>query len=415
MIANILYFAPALLCMMWAALYMTKKKNQTQKIMQKMAFLASIHYAAQAINISPYTDYNIMCIMDIIDLPLLLLLMSYLLTYILSHTTKQALPDAKKTWVFLPALIFAPLLFGVYYLFGIDNAIEYFQISDKYQAYSLTDEMIKQFSGSSEISILKAFELIDVITFNILAAIYCLLIIIQCVTVMTRNEYRFGDILKFWFRGHEIPFVRAASFCCMFLIIATCPILISGRSYMINHPVAGIIMSLAETIALFFIAYIETLSNEKNLTLKVCVSRAFSEVYVLESEGNQENGDSANAETRVPLTVIRTRSLTEKIRKAFEEEKMYKDPELSLATFAEKLNVNRTTLSNTINQQYGLSFREMVNSYRINAAKEILRQNPSVTQFEIAMECGFKSASAFNHKFKEITGDAPSAWLAKQQ
>lgn len=399
--------------MMWSALYMTKKKNQTQKIMQKMAFLASIHYAAQAINISPYTDYNIMCIMDIIDLPLLLLLLSYLLTYILGHSNKRVIPDAKKTWIFLPALIFAPLLFGVYYLFGIDNAIEYFRISDKYQAYSLTDEMIKQFSGSSEISILKAFELIDVITFNILAAIYCLLIIIQCVTVMTRNEYRFGDILKFWFRGHEIPFVRAASFCCMFLIIATCPILISGRSYMINHPVAGIIMSLAETIALFFIAYIETLSNEKNITLKICVSRAFSEVYVMESEQTSENG--TNTEEVVPLTVIRTRSLTAKIKKAFEEEKMYQDPDLSLAIFAEKLNVNRTTLSNTINQQYGMSFREMLSSFRINAAKEMLLQNPSVTQFEIAMECGFKSASAFNHKFKEITGDAPSAWLAKQQ
>ncbi len=395
--------------MMWTALYMTKKKNQTQKIMQKMAFLASIHYAAQAVNISPNTDYYIMCIMDIIDLPLLLLLMSFLLTYLLAHTTKHTLSDAKKTWVFLPAMIFAPLLFAVYYMFGIDNAIEYFKISDKFQAYTLTDDMLKQFTGTTETSILKAFELVDVITFNILAAIYCLIIIFQCATITFKNGYKFGDILRFWFNGHEIPFARAASFCSVFLIIATSPILLSGRSYMINHASAGILMSLTETIALFFFAYIETQSNEKKLTLKKCIGKAFSEVAVVESEETEEK--AGEIKEREALATIRTRSLTAKILAAFEEEKIYKDPDLSLANMAERLNVNRTTLSNTINQHYGVSFREMLNNYRINAAKEYLKDNPSATQLEIAIACGFKSASSFNHKFKELTGETPSNWL----
>ncbi len=408
MITNILFFAPALLCMMWTALYMTKKKNQTQKIMQRLAFFGSIHYAAQALFISPNTNYRFMCYMDIIDLPLMLLILANLLTYILGHTSKRSLPDAKKTWVFLPAMIFAPLLFALYYMFGIDNAIEYFKISDQYQAYSLTEEMLKQFNGNAEMSVLKAFELVDVIIYNILAALYSLIVIAQCVTITLKNDYRFGDILKFWFTKHEIPFARAASFCTMFLILSTSPTLILGRSYMINHPIVGILMSLTETIAIFFIAYIETLSNEENLTLKKCVSRAFSEVHVIEVDG-----ETGKKEEKESLTIIRTRSLTEKIRKAFEEEKVYKDPDLSMASFAEKLNVNRTTLSNTINQQYGLSFREMLNNYRIEAAKKYMLRNPSATQFETALACGFKSASAFNHKFKELTGDTPTAWATK--
>ncbi len=292
--------------MMWTALYLTKKKNQTQKIMQKMAFLAGIHYAAQAVNISPHTDYKVMCIMDIIDLPLLLLLMSFLLTYILVHTTKQVLTDARKTWVFLPAMIFAPLLFAVYYMFGIDNAIEYFKISDKFQAYSLTDNMLDQFADTSETSVLKAFELVDVITFNILAGIYCLIIVAQCVNITFRNGYKPGDIIRFWFNGHEIPFARAASFCCIFLIIATSPILVLGRSYMINHASAGILMSLSETIALFFFAYTETLSDEKTLTLKKCLNMAFSEVSVVEVRNEAEK----SAEAKEALAIIRTRILT---------------------------------------------------------------------------------------------------------
>ncbi len=410
MLANILYFIPSLLCMMWTAVYMTKKKNPTQQMMQRMIFLGSIHYATQGIYISPNTDYKVLCIMDIIEPPLLLTILAMLLLYILRHSTKKAISEAKKIRIFLPAIAFTPLLFSIYYMFGLDNAMTYFRMTDEFQVHAFTDEMIGQLPKTANATILKAFELVDVIIFDVLAGLYCLIITYYCVTTTYKNNYKFGDIIKFWFMGKEIPFVRATSFCVIFLIFATSPPMFIGRSYIVNHPTIGILLSLFTTIAIFFFAYIESLSSEKNLTLRKCVGKAFSEVSVLEVANPS---DLSQIEKKETLAAIRSRSLTEKIRVAFEEEKIYKDPDLSLANMAERLNVNRTTLSNTINQQYGMSFREMLNNYRIEAAKEYLQKNPSATQLEIAMACGFKSASSFNHKFKELTGETPNTWLLK--
>ncbi|MCQ2242933.1 MAG: helix-turn-helix domain-containing protein [Bacteroidaceae bacterium] len=411
MIAYILYFIPSLLCMMWTAMYMTKKKNATQKMMQTMMFLGSFHYATQAIYISPNTNYKLLCMLDIIEPPLLLTMLSFLLLYIHRHATKKDASESKKIRILLPAMIFAPLLFAMYYMFGIDNAMTYFKMSDQQQVHVFTEEMVQQFPTPTDTTVLKAFELVDIIIFNILAGLYCLKIIARCIYTSFKNGYKFGDLTRFWTGRGEIPFVRAAAFCVVFLILTTSPPMFVGRSYIVNHPIVGILMSLFTTIAIFFFAYIETNSSEKTLTLKKCVSKAFSEVSVIEVESMNENDNKK--EDRETLAIIRTRSLTEKIRVAFEEEKIYKDPELSLAIMAEKFHVNRTTLSNTINQQYGMSFREMLSNYRINAAKEYLLQNPSATQLEIAMECGFKSASAFNHKFKELTGETPNSWLLK--
>lgn len=409
MITNILYFIPSLLCMMWAATYMTKKKNPTQKLTQRLLLLGSIHYATQAIYISPNTNYRLLCIMDIVEPPLLLTILAMLIIYMTRHTTKKDVSEPMKLRIFLPVMIFTPLLFAMYYMFGIDNAMIYFQVADQQQVHIFTSEMFSQFPGNTDLAILKAFELVDVILFNILAVAYCLYIVAYCIMTSRKNGYQLGDLTRFWTGRSEIPFVRAAAFCVVLLLLTTSPMLFFGRSHIMHHPIMGILISLSSTIALFFFAYIETLSNEKTLTLKRCVGKAFSEVSLVEVEPLMEGGNTD--ETKETLAMIRTRSLTEKIRTALEEEKVYRDPDMSLAIMAERLHVNRTTLSNTINQQYGYSFREMLNNYRIEAAKEYLLDNPSATQLEIALVCGFKSASAFNHKFKELTGETPNSWL----
>ena len=71
-------------------------------------------------------------------------------------------------------------------------------------------------------------------------------------------------------------------------------------------------------------------------------------------------------------------------------------------------------LCNVINQQYGVNFRELINRYRLIAAKEYMLEHPSATQKEIALEVGFRDATAFSHKFKALEGMSPMAWLAGQ-
>jgi AraC-like DNA-binding protein len=72
--------------------------------------------------------------------------------------------------------------------------------------------------------------------------------------------------------------------------------------------------------------------------------------------------------------------------------------------------MNSRDLSVLINQNLHQHFFDFINEYRINAAKEILR-NPSKKEFtilEILYEAGFNSKYSFNTAFKKHTGLTPT-------
>lgn len=88
------------------------------------------------------------------------------------------------------------------------------------------------------------------------------------------------------------------------------------------------------------------------------------------------------------------------------------DPDLTIFTLAEQLNVSRHHLSQAINKQAGKSFHDFVNTYRVNAVKLRL-VDPSSAAYNIlsiAMDCGFNSKATFNATFKKLTGTTPSAY-----
>jgi len=103
--------------------------------------------------------------------------------------------------------------------------------------------------------------------------------------------------------------------------------------------------------------------------------------------------------------------LIQDITELMEREGLYKDLDLTIETLAAKMKTNRTYLSHAVNQNYQMSFRQWLNTYRIERSIQYMLQHPAANQEEIARESGFLSASAFNHKFKSVTGTSPRLWL----
>lgn len=93
-----------------------------------------------------------------------------------------------------------------------------------------------------------------------------------------------------------------------------------------------------------------------------------------------------------------------------EQEKIYKDPDLTLPLLAEELTISRNHLSYIINKYAGLNFYDFINSYRVEEAKKHLTGYQCITSniLEIAFEAGFKSKSTFNKIFKKYTHKTPS-------
>lgn len=93
-----------------------------------------------------------------------------------------------------------------------------------------------------------------------------------------------------------------------------------------------------------------------------------------------------------------------------DSEKPFLDPQISLSDLSEKLSVSTKQLSQVINQSFGKSFFDFINSYRISEAQQIFRESgdDKLTILEVMYQVGFNSKSSFNTAFKKETGQTPT-------
>lgn len=105
------------------------------------------------------------------------------------------------------------------------------------------------------------------------------------------------------------------------------------------------------------------------------------------------------------------RDLFERLQRLMQEQKPYRDPGLTREGVAERLQTNRTYLTEVIQRYTGLSFVHYMNSYRIEEAAAIL-SDPSVdTPIKaVASDLGFTSISTFYRLFQAIKGTSPSQY-----
>ena len=95
-----------------------------------------------------------------------------------------------------------------------------------------------------------------------------------------------------------------------------------------------------------------------------------------------------------------------------ENEKIYRDPYLSLGKAAEQLSISANYLSQMVNHLSGCSFCDLINHYRITEAMQSL-SHPDFNDYTvegIGYESGFNSPSTFYSAFKKHTGVTPSAY-----
>lgn len=118
---------------------------------------------------------------------------------------------------------------------------------------------------------------------------------------------------------------------------------------------------------------------------------------------------------RSGLNEIEGHELYSRVCQFIKENKIYLDPQLSLARLADQTNVSSHHLSQAINTYASLNFFDFINRYRVEAVKEKL-QDPNHIQFTllaIGLESGFNSKASFNRAFKKFTDMTPSAYRKK--
>lgn len=96
-------------------------------------------------------------------------------------------------------------------------------------------------------------------------------------------------------------------------------------------------------------------------------------------------------------------------------EKIYRDPDLSLALIANRLNISSTYLSQLVNTLSENNFSDFINEYRVKDAQRLLT-HPNYSGYpilSIGLESGFNSKSTFYAAFKKHAGMTPSNYRVK--
>jgi ligand-binding sensor domain-containing protein/AraC-like DNA-binding protein len=107
-----------------------------------------------------------------------------------------------------------------------------------------------------------------------------------------------------------------------------------------------------------------------------------------------------------------------KLKHLMEDQKVYSDEKISLASLAEKLStavkspVGSHQLSQMLNEKLNRNFPDFINYYRVEEAKEILKspRGEKLKIIFVAQEVGFQSMTAFYKAFKKYTNMTPNQY-----
>lgn len=90
------------------------------------------------------------------------------------------------------------------------------------------------------------------------------------------------------------------------------------------------------------------------------------------------------------------------------------DTRLTITDVARRLGTNETYVSRMVNQGAGMNFNRFVNRLRVAAVKAALARGEADI-LGIALDAGFNSKATFNRVFRDITGETPAAFRARNR
>lgn len=100
----------------------------------------------------------------------------------------------------------------------------------------------------------------------------------------------------------------------------------------------------------------------------------------------------------------------EQLARWMSEAKPYLSPDFQLMDLRQVLPMNRTYLSRFLRDEFGCTFYQFVNRYRIDEAKRLLIEQPELKMADVAARSGFSSRTAFLNTFTREVGMSPTDW-----
>jgi AraC-like DNA-binding protein len=153
----------------------------------------------------------------------------------------------------------------------------------------------------------------------------------------------------------------------------------------------GVILSVFSSLALLAVGFLA-------LSPDIAIAR---------DDENGEATETASEQRRIEAD-IPVADIMSQLDDLVQRERLYLDPDLTLARLARRLGYPLKQVSIAINALTGENVSRYINKYRIEHACAELRTGQNVTTTMLAS--GFNTKSNFNREFLRITGLTPSQW-----
>ena len=359
----ILQFLPFITCLFWLVLnLLVHKKDKAFKALELMVSIIAVTSLAQTcIHLfTPNTATLIQLLAQLGALFVIPISLIYLDTLMPNY--KAGLHPM--VWITVPAsLIFVQIILLIVY--GADNFMEYTN------PYSLN------VTGQEAI-------IICICSFW---AFWTILVIETAIWVyMAVIKTRTG------FRHIQIYYCTATIILCFLMLISFS---LSGATSWIT-----LIICLLLSCSIFMLSYAGLFHDRSSLDVKELINMNDSP---LQKEDERRR--------MAPVIGTEEEMLKTRFENLILSQQLYLKQGIRVSDITTQLGTNRTYISRLVNTTYDMSFSDYINSLRIEYAKEYLLTHSHLKQAQIATDCGFPNASAFNNIFKRLTGVTPKIWI----
>ena len=407
MLSAVLYLLPCLVSLLWFLSFVFRVKNERQTLYTLILALYVFYYATYALYIAPMTNYETMVRMDAINIPVIMALEACIVLY-MYFNYRQAQFAWVQLLLLIPAIVLGTIVNMLYFILGFDSTARLIELVDKGLPIppEYNTEIYRMYNFFAEPFV------------SVCSAAFIVVIFALGISVLRQRHYRLGDGFRFLFRGKASSPQAIAVSLMMTTFILLIPIIMMGRRFIFHHDVIGILLTMCIAVVIHCMSHVEFYASHlREVTLydlsHIKLDRPGSGADPISpSEPPVEETHVEESEPKKELTRRKTIAV-EQLQDLLETRQLYLDENITSSTVAEMLGLSRSSFSALVTSTYGIPFRELLNKYRIEHAKQYMLAHPTATQETVALESGFRNAQYLNHKFRLVEGETPAMWLAK--
>lgn len=408
MLTLLLLLMPTTICMIFCVKFATSKNiHKSRYLLMSLSFVAALYFFSDATYYSAYKDYKALVFGDIIGtfsgvaLPSLVMLVLRSMVY-----------EKYTRWYSYITLLVIPCILGtmtltVYLMMGFDESEMYLRMLDEVHPSS-SALMSNESRGAS------VHFWVNIIAYYGMMLCLGVCLLWQVTYYMKRTHFKFGEIREFLFNRGEIePFhLEGVLFASLFVIFLL-RIGIS-RAYIVHHQSVALMFALTGSVLVWMVFKVASYIDYPTITL--FDNHARNVQPLPDVVGIKDSADDSLAPVSY-IDMAETEDedmLLSSLKVYMSDDKPFLSPTLTIEDVAHALCTNKSYVSKCVNKNLHQTFRDYVNSLRIDYAKQMMLSHPDMVQEEIASKSGFSEASQFNKKFKQMVGMTPRQWMLGQ-